>query len=122
MSDIVERLREYANWSGPVSSNANACMLAAAAEIERLRAQRDALVKAAEHASTSLQHAIAIIEKHVPRDALGTNGHGDPAVPGGFESWPLLDEYLHYMRESVSALAAAVADARGAHTKGDDNA
>jgi hypothetical protein len=34
----AEKLREYANWSGPVSSNANACMQAAADEIDKLRA------------------------------------------------------------------------------------
>ena len=38
MSNLAERLREHANWSGPVSSNANACMQEAADHIEKLTA------------------------------------------------------------------------------------
>lgn len=35
----AEKLREYANWSGPVSSNANACMVAAADELDGLETE-----------------------------------------------------------------------------------
>ena len=44
----------------------------------------------------SLQHAVAIIDKHVPQDALGFNG--DDARP----DWPILDEYMHYMNDAIS--------------------
>lgn len=50
----------------------------------------------------SLKHAVEIIEKHVPRDALGINARGDPGVPGGYEEWPLLDEYLHHMKAAIA--------------------
>lgn len=60
------------------------------------------LIAAAPDLYVSLKHAVEIIEKHVPRDALGTNAQGDPSVPHGYEEWPLLDEYLHHMRAALS--------------------
>lgn len=54
----------------------------------------------------SLKRAVEIIKTHVPKDALGTNAQGDPDVPGGYQEWPLLDEYLHHM-------SAALAKAEG---------
>lgn len=45
---LVERLREYANWSGPVSSNANACMMEAASALTRLAAEKQELIEALE--------------------------------------------------------------------------
>lgn len=50
----------------------------------------------------SLQHAVKIIREHVPPDALGMNAQGDPDVPGGFQQWPLRDEYLHEMERSIA--------------------
>lgn len=43
MSATAQRLREYANWSGPVSSEANACMAAAADELDALHEEIDLL-------------------------------------------------------------------------------
>lgn len=62
--------------------------------------------EALEHTRTSLGHAIDVIRRNVARDALGTNSDGDADVPGGYRSWPLLDEYLHYMDESMTKSAA----------------
>lgn len=49
----------------------------------------------------ALTSARKIIADHVPADALGigTEGGGD-----GFNdrSWPILDEYLHYMSQTLS--------------------
>jgi hypothetical protein len=49
----------------------------------------------------ALKHAVAIIRKYVPADALGMNSQG-----GGDgwndQSWPVLDEYLHYMDAAIS--------------------
>lgn len=83
---------------------------------------RDApwLMECARDLYVSLKHAVEIIEKHVPRDALGTNAQGDPSVPNGYEEWPLLDEYLHHMRVALSKAEGqpncspqAVADVEG---------
>ena len=60
----------------------------AADEITRLRARE---VKMRE----ALQHAVAIIEQHVPQDALGMNGDPRDGM------WPLRDEYLHHMRQAL---------------------
>lgn len=60
------------------------------------------LIAAAPDLLISLQHAVNIIERHVPRDALGMNAQGDPDVPGGVQQWPLLDEYLHSMRAALA--------------------
>ena len=72
------------------------------------KAQREAdgMREALEHTHTSLGHAINIIRQNVDRDALGANSDGDADVPGGYRSWPLLDEYLHYMDESMTKCAA----------------
>ena len=43
----------------------------------------------------ALGHAIAIIEKHVEKDALGMGGDPETGM------WPLLDEYLHHMRAAI---------------------
>lgn len=63
------------------------------------------LIAAAPDLYESLKHAVAIIKQHVPEDALGFNSEGGG---DGYNdrSWPLLDEYLHYMN-------AALARARG---------
>lgn len=70
------------------------------AEIQRLKARIAELEGAGSDLLESLQHATAIIRKHVPDDALGMNSAG-----GGDgwndQSWPLLDEYLHYMDEAI---------------------
>lgn len=55
---------------------------------------------------TSLRQAIEIIERHCPIDALGSNWDGNDEVPGGVRSWPIKDEYLHYMRQSADDCAA----------------
>lgn len=64
------------------------------ADVARLRAVNDELVRA-------LTDAVAIIRKYVPADALGTNSQG-----GGDgwndQSWPILDEYLHYMDAALA--------------------
>jgi hypothetical protein len=77
-----------------------------------MRAAAPAMFEALEHARTSLGHAIDIIKRNVSRDALGINSDGDPDVPGGVRSWPLLDEYLHYMNESMTKSAAALSQAQ----------
>lgn len=64
-------------------------MQRAKAEIVRLRGTNEELVEA-------LRHAVAIIEMHVDRDALGAGG--DPRTG----QWPLLDEYLHHMRTVIA--------------------
>jgi hypothetical protein len=58
------------------------------------------LIAAAPDLLVSLQHAVEIIEKYVPVDALGMNYEGDPQV--AVHSWPLREEYLHYMREAIA--------------------
>ncbi|WP_376742476.1 hypothetical protein [Ensifer canadensis] len=50
----------------------------------------------------SLKDAIDIIEKHVPRDALGVDHMGDFSVPGGVMTWCVIDEHLHYMRKAIA--------------------
>ena len=54
----------------------------------------------------SLKHAVAIIRKYVPEDALGTNSQGGG---DGFndQSWPLLDEYLHHMDAAITNATAS---------------
>ena len=60
------------------------------------------LIAAAPDLLLNLKNAIDIIEKHVPRDALGVDHMGDFSVPGGVMTWAVLDEHLHYMRKTVS--------------------
>ena len=50
----------------------------------------------------SLEHAVEIIEKHVPIDALGEGGGicPEPGMPD--QTWPLLEEYLHNMRRALA--------------------
>lgn len=77
-------------------------------DICMLARQFNRLNERVDHLRVSLGHAIKIIEEHVPRDALGMNAQGDPDVPGGFQQWPLLDEYLHEMRTSLASVSAPV--------------
>ena len=51
--------------------------------VNDLKASHDRLYEA-------LDHAVSVIRRHVPMDALGMAGE-----PG--EGWPLLEEYLSYM-------------------------
>ena len=74
-------------------------------------AERDALravVEAAPALAEALKHAVAIIRQYVPADALGTNSQG-----GGDgwndQSWPILDEHLHYMDQALTNYAALAA-------------
>lgn len=65
------------------------------------------LLAAAPDLYEGLKHAIAIIDKYVPVEALGMNGFGDGVHE---QSWPLLDEYTHHMR---AALAKSRPDVAG---------
>lgn len=58
----------------------------------------------------SLKHAIAIIEKHVPVDALGIDTAGDLLESHLNWSWPVLDEHLHYMNKDMQATEHYEAD------------
>lgn len=58
------------------------------------------LIAAAPELLEALQHAVGVIEAHVPKDALGMEGNPQDGM------WPLLEEYLHHMK-------AAIAKARG---------
>lgn len=64
------------------------------------------LIAAAPDLLASLKEAIEIIEKHVPRDALGVDHMGDFSVPGGVMTWGVLDEHLHYMRQAIKKAEA----------------
>ncbi len=77
-------------------------------QLEEQKARAHEMREALEHTRTSLGHAVDIIEHHVDRDALGMNSDGDGDVPGGLRSWPLLDEYLHHMAESMAKSEAAL--------------
>ena len=59
------------------------------------------LIAAAPDLLENLRHAVAIIRKYVPADALGMNSQG-----GGDgwndHSWPILDEYLHGMDAAIA--------------------
>lgn len=46
----------------------------------------------------ALRHAIEIIERFVPQDALGYDGD---KVDGESEPWPVRDEYLHGFRSAL---------------------
>ena len=74
------------------------------AELTALRA----VVEAAPALAEALKHAVAIIRQYVPADALGTNSQG-----GGDgwndQSWPILDEHLHYMDQALTNYAALAA-------------
>jgi hypothetical protein len=72
--------------------------------IKALNEGRDALAEANNNTNElllSLKEAIDLIEKNVPRDALGVDHMGDFSVPGGVMTWGVLDERLHYMREAI---------------------
>jgi hypothetical protein len=68
------------------------------------------LVAAAPELLASLKDAIEIIEKHVPRDALGIDHMGDFSVPGGVMTWGVLDEHLHYMRQAIAKASPSTHD------------
>lgn len=120
---VIERdnaqklLMEYAEGEGPnqdlMLAASNAAMNAAIA-----KAEADRMRGALADALPSLQQAMSIIRTHVPKDALGTNAQGDPDVPGGYQSWPLLDEYLHYMSEAVAKAIAALSPTQQADDAG----
>lgn len=61
----------------------------------------------------NLEHAVKIIEKHVPIDALGEGGGicPEPGMPD--QTRPLLEEYLHYMREALSKTATKTIEGDG---------
>lgn len=77
----------------------------AAARIEADRAEKQAMAARIEVLTRALTAAVDVIEKHVPDGALGYDGYGDPAVPGGFREWPIRDEHLHCLRAVLSGEA-----------------
>jgi hypothetical protein len=98
---LVDRLRDPMNT--PQGLLVDSCK-EAADELARL----SELEADAERLSKSLGHAIEIIDKHVANDALGMNwsGGGDG---WNTESWPIKDEFLHYMRDDLAKHAALAA-------------
>lgn len=66
------------------------------------QAETARIMAAAPDLYIALANAIGVIESHVAEGALGYNSEGDGQVPGGTRSWPLRDEYLHYMRAAIA--------------------
>lgn len=82
-------------WSGPET---RVCFMTSNGPAEA----NARLIAASPDLLLNLKNAIDIIEKHVPRDALGVDHMGDFSVPGGVMTWAVLDEHLHYMRKAIS--------------------
>lgn len=94
----TDALREIAKMDDQPAADA-VVNISRAAEIAR--AALAAAEKDESELVEALRHAVAIIKKYVPIDALGRNSEG-----GGDgwndRSWPILEEYLHYMDEALA--------------------
>lgn len=49
-----------------------------------------------------LKNAKAIIEEYVPREAMGIDATGDLQEGHLTQSWPVLDEHLHYIDRAIA--------------------
>lgn len=112
----VERLTRERDEARNAADYAEALTARTINERESAEAALAAAQKRIGELKESLEHAISIIEKHVPRDALGTNSQG--AGDGwNDQSWPILDEYLHYMRAALAGGTAGDGEQMAQHQR-----
>lgn len=76
------------------------------AENAQLRARIAELEEMLETTASALSHATDLIEKHVPIDALGTDSSGDLSEAHLTWSWPVLDEHIHGLQQTVTRARA----------------